>query len=700
MRMKPSIPTLSAQPGGDRRDLALWLVVTGIAGLSFLLASQYPWLHIVDEGAGLPIPDLLDTGMDWFVSIFKGPFRVFAWLMEWPVYGLRNLYLWLPWPFIIFAVMLTGYTAAGWRLALFCGGALGFTLLAGFWSKAVLTLALVSVSLPLSVLTGIVIGIWGHRNARTREAINAILDFMQTIPAFAYLIPCLILFGFGPTVGLIASAIFAIPPMSRNVMLGLSRVSSETIESAVMSGATPRQLLWLVKIPSAMPTLMIGLNQTILATLSMVVIAAVLGSGEDLGWEVLDKMRRAEFGKSLMAGVAIVLLAMLMDRVTQAFAMKRAGLTKHRANAHGWRNAMLVCVAVLAATLMLGEFVPFLRTFPEDFGIAGAERLDDVVSWINRNHPDVTTAIKDNTLFYFLLPLKIGLDDVVRPFSWGFELTTVHRIGYAVAVLACAAAATALLSWRLGLAIGYLGVIVYVGITNLPWPAFVAPVCLLAWQVGGWRIGMFAALSLLFILACGFWTRAMISVYLCGSAVLLCMIFGFVIGVAAALNDRVSRIVRPINDTLQSIPLFVFLIPVVSMFKVGEFAGLLAIIMYAIVPVIRYTEHGIRNVSREVVEAAQVMGSTRRQLLTTVQLPLALPEIMLGVNQTVLFGLAMLVVTALIGTKGLGQVIYQSLSIGGFGLGICAGLSMAFIAMITDRIIQTWSRRKKEEFGL
>jgi len=202
------------------------------------------------------------------------------------------------------------------------------------------------------------------------------------------------------------------------------------------------------------------------------------------------------------------------------------------------------------------------------------------------------------------------------------------------------------------------------------------------------------------MLLSGFWMRSMISVYLCGSAVLICIVVGVSLGIWAALSDRFSAAIRPLNDTLQSIPLFVFLIPVVMLFKAGEFAGLLAVIMYAIVPCIRYTELGLRQVDHSVIEAARVMGCTRRQLLWRVQLPLALPEIMLGVNQTVLFGLAMLVITALVGTKGLGQIIYQSLANGGFGVGITAALCMAFIAMTADRIIQSWSARKKREYGI
>ena len=155
-----------------------------------------------------------------------------------------------------------------------------------------------------------------------------------------------------------------------------------------------------------------------------------------------------------------------------------------------------------------------------------------------------------------------------------------------------------------------------------------------------------------------------------------------------------------INDTLQTMPLFVFLIPVIMFFLVGEFSALLAIIMYAIVPSIRYTEFGLRSVDPEVVEAAESMGCTQGQILRQVKLPLALPEIMLGLNQTVMYGLAMLVIAALIGTKGLDQLTLESVTKSNFGTGVIAGGGMALIAMITDRIIQSWSNRKKQELGL
>src|SRR5690606_28831916 len=146
--------------------------------------------------------------------------------------------------------------------------------------------------------------------------------FMQTVPAFAYLLPMLLLFGFGPVVGLIASAIYAIPPMVRNVILGLSSVPDDVREAGVMGGCTEWQQFWLVEVPSAKRQIMVGVNQTIMAALSMVIIAAVIGGFNDIGWEVLSAINKAQFGQSLFAGLVIALIAMLLDRLSMAFALR------------------------------------------------------------------------------------------------------------------------------------------------------------------------------------------------------------------------------------------------------------------------------------------------------------------------------------------------------------------------------------------
>ena len=211
---------------------------------------------------------------------------------------------------------------------------------------------------------------------------------------------------------------------------------------------------------------------------------------------------------------------------------------------------------------------------------------------------------------------------------------------------------------------------------------------------------MGTVLGLGFIATSGVWPEAMLSVYLCSIAVLISFILGTSIGIWASYSDRVSAFVRPINDTLQTMPLFVILIPFVMIFKIGDFTALLAIIAYAFVPAIRYAEHGLRNLPEDVLEAARMMGATKRQLLWQVKVPLALPVMLLGLNQTIMFGIAMLVITALVGTKGLEQNVYIGLSDGNFGDGLVSGLCMAIIAILVDRITQAWSRKRQAQLGL
>jgi glycine betaine/proline transport system permease protein len=240
----------------------------------------------------------------------------------------------------------------------------------------------------------------------------------------------------------------------------------------------------------------------------------------------------------------------------------------------------------------------------------------------------------------------------------------------------------------------------YLGTMGVPWPISILLAVALAQQTGGWRVALLTAGGLLFIVVTGMWQSAMVSVELCTVGVLLSFLIGMGLGIAAALNDRVSAFLRPICDTLQTMPIFVFLIPAIMVFLVGEFTALIALIMYATVPSIRYTEHGIRTVPAQVVEAARSSGSTRLQRLRQVELPLALPEIMLGLNQTIMMGLAMVVVAALVGARGLGQDVMVALNQADTGTGIVSGLSIALLAIVADRIIQSWSRERKQALGL
>ena len=296
--------------------------------------------------------------------------------------------------------------------------------------------------------------------------------------------------------------------------------------------------------------------------------------------------------------------------------------------------------------------------------------------------------------------IKVGLTKAISPFSWGFSLTPWMIGVYAFAIALFAIWLFVRTGWKPTIAVVVVGGLLYFGITSVPWLSVILVVTLLAYQVGGTRTALLSLFGWLFMLSAGVWEEAMTSVYMCLAAVVACLLVGGATGIWASQNNRVSNFIRPINDTLQTMPLFVILIPFLMFFQIGEFTSFLAIIAYAIVPVIRYTEHGLRNVPTEVVEAAQAMGCTRRQLLWEVKMPLAIPEIMLGLNQTVMFALAMLVITALVGSRGLGQSVYIALSAADAGKGIVAGLGMALIAIIADRIIQSWSKKRKEALGL
>jgi glycine betaine/proline transport system permease protein len=691
--------------GSDRvasfdRDLLPWLAVLAASVAAFALVGELPWLKALPAELLPPISDWINVAMAAFVDSFKWLFRAVNWLLDWPMWGLQEFLHWLPWPAAICLVAMTAYAAGGAGLATFSAVALLYMVVIGDWDESMATLSLVGVSVPLSLLLGSAIGILGFKSRLAARIIQPMLDFMQTMPTFAYLIPILLLFGFGQVVGLIASTIYAAPCMTRNVMLGLRRVSTDVLEAGQIMGCTRRQLLWRVQIPTAMPTLMLGVNQTIMAALSMVIIASVIGGFDDIGWELLSTLRKAQFGQSLVSGLVLALIAMVLDRISSGFAKQQFLYRPRQGSLWQRYRTQWIALGIVAAWALLAQVLPALRTYPEGWILQPAGFLNKGVDFILQTCGVLLGRIKDQFLLFLLLPLRNGLAAVATPKLWGFSLTPPLIALYAALVLGLAFAGLRRVGWRLAVTVVILGVFYFFGAVNIPWLAAMLALTLFAYQVAGWRVAIFAALAALFILLTGSWREAMLSFYLCVVAVFISGGIGVALGIWSALDDRVSAFLRPINDTLQTMPQFVFLIPAVMFFKVGEFPALLAMVSYAVVPSIRYTEHGIRQVRNDLIEAARAMGCTRPQILWRVQLPLAMPEIMLGVNQTILFGITILAVAALVGTRELGQLIYNALTNADAGKGFVAGFSMALIAMVADRIAQAWATQRKEALGL
>jgi glycine betaine/proline transport system permease protein len=539
----------------------------------------------------------------------------------------------LPWIAVVGVVSALGYRFGGWRLAALAGGAFLYLAVFGQWESAMLTLSSIVVAAPLGVAAGLVTGVIGYRVPAFRRFITPVLDLMQTVPTFAYLIPILFLFGFGPVAAMIATIIYALPPMVRVTMAALEGVPREIVEYGTMAGTTPRQMIMKVMLPAARPQLLVGVNQVIMLSLNMVIIASMIGAG-GLGFDVLTSLRRLDIGRGLESGLAIVVLAIALDRLSQAYA---DGARKRGAEGD-LKPFLLALVAFVAVTYVLGLFVPFVATYPEALQISTAPWWSEAVRWINVNFFDAFDAVKTFFLLNLLLPVK------------RFMMAQ-------------------------------------------PWPLVAAALGYAGWRLGGVRLAVLVVSLALFPVLNGQWEITMMTVYLCGLSVLFAALIGIPIGIYAGLSPRAWRVIEPVIDTLQTLPSFVYLIPAVMLFRVGDFTAMLAIILYALAPSVRYAAHGIRQVPPMLIEAGTSMGCTPRQSLTRIQLPVALPTILLGINQTVMLALSMLVITALVGTRDLGQQVYMALTKADTGKGLVAGLCVAAIAIVADRLINAGAAR-------
>jgi glycine betaine/proline transport system permease protein len=506
-----------------------------------------------------------------------------------------------------------------------------------------ITLASVLVAVPIGAAGGLALGILAYRSAWVERLLRPVLDLMQTVPVFAYLVPILILFGFGPVAALVATVIYAMPPMIRVTIMALKGVPEELLEAGRMMGATRRQMTWKVLVPSATPMLMVGVNQVIMLTLNMVIIASMIGAG-GLGFDVLASLRKLDIGGGIEAGLAIVVMAIALDRASQAFAERRMTHRRHGSVLERHPRSAIV-LGVLVATFLLGQVIPAVQSYPDAWKISTGPFWSDAMEWINVNFFDTLEAIKTALLKAVLLPVKKFFAGI--PWLWG--------------ILAA-------------------GVI--------------------AWRAAGWKMGVVAALMMGFIAASGLWGEAMVTLYLCGVSVVIAVLIGTPLGIWAAQRPGAGRIILGLMDTLQTLPSFVYLIPVVMLFRVGDFSAMIAVVLYALAPAVRYAAHGIREVPPQLLEAGRMAGCTPRQLLWRVKLPLAVPQLLLGLNQTIMLALSMLVITALVGTRDLGQEVYIALTKANAGQGIVAGLSVAFIAIIADRIVHALSDNQKRRLGL
>lgn len=270
----------------------------------------------------IPLGEWVAGGVDWLENNDHGLFDKIGKIIDASTAGIENGLMAMPFWMLAAIFVGIGFWRLGWKFALFCAASLALIANMGFANQTVVTLALIISATLISLALGIPLGIWAGRNDKAEAVIRPILDFMQTMPAFVYLIPAAMFFGLGRVPGVIATVIFAMPPVVRLTSLGIRQVNKEQVEAGIAFGCTPTQLLMKVQIPSAMTALFAGINQTIMMALSMVIIASMVGAG-GLGNDVLSSISRLDIGLGFESGLGVVLLAIMLDRITESFSKKR-----------------------------------------------------------------------------------------------------------------------------------------------------------------------------------------------------------------------------------------------------------------------------------------------------------------------------------------------------------------------------------------
>jgi glycine betaine/proline transport system permease protein len=544
-------------------------------------------------------------------------------------------------------VALAGYVA-GWRKAVLAGVGFAVIGILGYWSENLDTLALILLSVLVALAIGIPVGVLSARHPRLEQVLRPMLDAMQTVPAFSYLVIVVLLFSIGATSAMIATVIFALPPAIRLTSLGIREVPPEAVEAGLAFGVTKRQLLRKVQLPVARPAIMVGVNQTIMMALGIVVIAATIGY-PGLGAEVLEALERLQVGRALAAGLAIVAVAIVLDRVTDGWstaARARRGSNTVRifgsTISRRWLAVILGALVIVA--IVVGRQVLRQQDFPDQWVVSIVKPVDTAEGSITRAIGTYTRSISDGMTRWGLVPLR----DLLQDLPWWMVC-----LGAAI----CAYAAAR----RLTLAVASFALIAVIGVV-------------------------------------GQWENAMDTLSQVVIGVIFSVAIGIPLGIWAARSDRVQRLMKPILDGMQTLPQFVYLVPVIALFHVGRIPGIVAALVYALPPCIRLTDLGIRQVPRDRVEAAVAFGATDSQLLRKVQLPLAKPSIMLGVNQTIMMVLSVVIIAGLVGGGGLGYEVINGLS-HDFGTGLVAGICILLFAIVIDRITQAMSQPAARSTG-
>ena len=772
------------------RQIARWLEFPLDVTEGLLISGYGPW-HLPNM-PWLFIFILLGGGTGWLAWQRKSTaLTVTTLLLGW----VAVVCLYEPWhipalPWVVIAGLfgVVGWKLGGWRLALL---SVGFILYAAFvgepaeqagaetrWDKTMITLSAVLVAVPIAAFLGGIIGLVAAKRRRVEQFLIPVMNLTQAFPHFTFLIPIGVFIGLSHKAGVIATIAYAIPPMARVTILGIQGISREVVEAGIMGGCTRRQMLWKVELPAARHALLVGINQVVMECLAMVVIASFVGTA-GLGQDLLFRLTGLHIGAGTEIGIAIVVMAITLDRLSQA--LGRLQPTRHAKDVPFWKRHpyLLASGAVVGVGLLMAQVWDAAFRVPNSW-MWGHEAFWEFL--VDNGKSDVAWWHLSGGRWLVLFLAAIAVAGwrawSTRRYRWLVAAAAVTLTGWSVdlfdflhlstkpwiyvfiaagiAALACGSSVrTRLLAkvsgesrsvagttiqdlhaLRFALTAAMTAIVTLGWVTlrtmdesftvnlrditiacrdvleswvllplrdaylTIPWVGLLLLFGVVGYFINGLRPALLAMSMIAFISLAGFWWQAMWNFYQLTFAVLLAIVFGVPFGIWAATTARRNTAVQVVLDFFQTFPSFVYLFPAIMFFDVSETAIIVAVVLSASVPAIRYTIFGIQNVPAPLVEASTMAGCTRRQTLWKVKLPMAVPEIMLGINQTIMFGLFMVMIAGLIKTTGLARELIEAQPNIDSGRAIVAGVAVACIGMAADVLISEWADKRKRQLGL
>jgi len=658
------------------------------------ISDQFTFTAWVNEGE-----DYLRKHFRWFTKIIANYIKN-------GYYFIEDFLIDSPWILVAAIIFLPCFATGGLRLGIYSLFVMYFWGAVGMWNESLQTVGLMGLSVILCVFFGIILGTLCSQSNRFLNFMSPILDTMQVMPAFVYLFPAVFFFGIGGAPAILATMIYAMPPIIRLTNSGIRQVPAETIESATSFGSTKLQLLFKIKIPLSLPSIMMGVNQVIMMALALVVLACFIGA-EGIGGQVWLAIRNLDVGWAMEGGLCILFMAIMFDRFSSAFSktpeILPSNVQKFYLLPQKWERYQLARIlekplsflhyVINYICITITNLVAYI--FRALFSLFNKQTADDIGEFISKRFYIIPSFI----IFFIITFIDSSIHEIGSfPKEW--KLSIRQPIANTVESLTVN---PGFIAFTKGLrAFVYLKLLhpLDVFLTHIPWWYTMGVFTLIGYFTVGLRFAFTTALLLLFIGACGIWTHSMITLSSVLVSVTLCFAVGVPLGIIASYNERFRNIQNVVLDAMQTLPYFCYLIPVLMFFGGGIVSAVLATVIYSIPPIIRLTSLGLTQVSGSYSEVSRSFGGTLLQTLGKVKFPLAVPSLVIGFNQTVILAFAMQIVTPLIGGKGLGLEVFNGLARSDTGRGLAAGIAIVLLAIIIDRITLAYTKKQRIALGL